>query len=219
MRKAFRTIFLALMMVVLYLPIIVLAVYSFTDSANIGAIRGFSVQNYVTLFEKPELRDMIAGTLILAVGSAFISTILGTLGAVGVFYSGRFGNLVVGSLNKVPVVNAEVVTAFSLCILLIGACGVDKSSFVSLVIGHVVLEAPFVYVSVVPKLKQMDNSLYEARLIWGHRRQWRCVASCCHRFFRVWFPVLRWQLRCRWMTILLPAIPSRPRLTRLALTW
>ncbi len=220
MRKAFRTIFLALMMVVLYLPIIVLAVYSFTDSANIGAIRGFSVQNYVTLFEKPELRDMIAGTLILAVGSAFISTILGTLGAVGVFYSGRFGNLVVGSLNKVPVVNAEVVTAFSLCILLIGACGVDKSSFVSLVIGHVVLEAPFVYVSVVPKLKQMDNSLYEAALDLGASPAMalRC-ASCCHRFFRVWFPVLRWQLRCRWMTILLPAIPSRPRLTRLVLMW
>lgn len=167
MRKIFYTIFLSFMMVLLYLPILVLAVYSFTDSANIGAIRGFSVQNYVTLFKKPELRDMIAGTLILAVGSAFISTVLGTLGAVGVFYSGRFGNLVVGSLNKVPVVNAEVVTAFSLCILLIGACGVDKSSFVSLVIGHVVLEAPFVYVSVVPKLKQMDNSLYEAALDLG----------------------------------------------------
>lgn len=147
MRKTFYTIFLSFVMVLLYLPILVLAVYSFTDSANIGEIRGFSVQNYVTLFKKPELRDMIAGTLILAVGSAFISTVLGTLGAVGVFYSGRFGNLVVGSLNKVPVVNAEVVTAFSLCILLIGACGVDKSSFVSLVIGHVVLEAPFVYVS------------------------------------------------------------------------
>ena len=117
MRKTFYTIFLSFMMVLLYLPILVLAVYSFTDSANIGAIRGFSVQNYVTLFKKPELRDMIAGTLILAVGSAFISTVLGTLGAVGVFYSGRFGNLVVGSLNKVPVVNAEVVTAFSLCIL------------------------------------------------------------------------------------------------------
>ncbi|MDE7322896.1 MAG: ABC transporter permease [Lachnospiraceae bacterium] len=167
MRKTLCTVFLAFMMVLLYLPIFVLAVYSFTDSANIGAIRGFSLQNYVTLFEKPELREMIAGTLALAVGSAFLSTILGTLGAVGVFYSGRFGNMVVGSLNQVPIVNAEVVTAFSLCILLIGACGVDKSSFVSLVIGHVVLEAPFVYVSVVPKLKQMDNSLYEAALDLG----------------------------------------------------
>ena len=167
MKKTISPIFIGIMAVILYLPIFMLAVYSFTDSANIGAIHGFSMQNYVTLFTKPELREMIAGTLILALGSAFLSTILGTLGAVGVFYSGRFGNMIVGSLNQVPVVNAEVVTAFSLCILLIGVCGVDKSSFVSLLIGHIILESPFIYLSVVPKLKQMDNSLYEAALDLG----------------------------------------------------
>ncbi len=166
MKKFFSRAFLVMMVVLLYLPILVLAVYSFTDSANIGAIYGFSLKNYETLFTKPDLQAMIAGTLILAIGSAFVS-VLGTLGAVGVFYSGRFGNVTVGSLNQVPVVNAEVVTAFSLCILLIGVCGVDKSSFISLLIGHVVLEAPFVYLSVVPRLKQMDNSLYEAALDLG----------------------------------------------------
>lgn len=167
MKKVYSVAFLGLMILLMYLPILILAVYSFTDSANIGAIHNFSLQNYVTLFTKPELREMITGTLLLAFGSAAIATLLGTLGAVGVFYSGRFGNVVVGSLNQVPVVNAEVVTAFSLCILLIGVCGVDKSSFVSLVVGHVVLESPFVYLSVVPKLKQMDNSLYEAALDLG----------------------------------------------------
>ena len=167
MKQFFGRAFLALMILLLYLPIFVLAVYSFTDSANIGAIHGFSLKNYETLFTKPDLRAMILGTLVLAIGSALVSTVLGTLGAVGVFYSGRFGNVTVGSLNQVPVVNAEVVTAFSLCILLIGVCDVDKSSFVSLLIGHVVLEAPFVYLSVVPRLKQMDNSLYEAALDLG----------------------------------------------------
>lgn len=167
MKKLFARAFLAVMVILLYLPIFVLAVYSFTDSANIGAIHGFSLKNYETLFTKPDLRAMILGTLVLAIGSALVSTVLGTLGAVGVFYSGRFGNVTVGSLNQVPVVNAEVVTAFSLCILLIGVCDVDKSSFVSLLIGHVVLEAPFVYLSVVPRLKQMDNSLYEAALDLG----------------------------------------------------
>lgn len=167
MKKVYSVAFLGLMILLMYLPILVLAVYSFTDSANIGAIHNFSLQNYVTLFTKPELREMITGTLLLAFGSAAIATLLGTLGAVGVFYSGRFGNAVVSSLNQVPVVNAEVVTAFSLCILLIGVCGVDKSSFISLVVGHVVLESPFVYLSVVPKLKQMDNSLYEAALDLG----------------------------------------------------
>lgn len=167
MKKVYSVAFLGLMILLMYLPILILVVYSFTDSTNIGAIHNFSLQNYVTLFTKPELREMITGTLLLAFGSAAIATLLGTLGAVGVFYSGRFGNVVVGSLNQVPVVNAEVVTAFSLCILLIGVCGVDKSSFVSLVVGHVVLESPFVYLSVVPKLKQMDNSLYEAALDLG----------------------------------------------------
>ena len=61
MKKGFRVAFIILMLVILYLPILILAVYSFTDSANIGTIHGFSVQNYVTLFTKPELADMIWG--------------------------------------------------------------------------------------------------------------------------------------------------------------
>ena len=84
MKKTISTAFLCLVLLALYLPIFVLALYSFTDSANIGAIHSFSLQNYVTLFTKPELRDMIIGTLLLAIGSAVLSTVLGTLGAVGV---------------------------------------------------------------------------------------------------------------------------------------
>lgn len=83
MKQFFGRAFLALMILLLYLPIFVLAVYSFTDSANIGAIHGFTLKNYETLFTKPDLRAMILGTLVLAIGSAFVSTVLGTLGAVG----------------------------------------------------------------------------------------------------------------------------------------
>lgn len=70
-------------------------------------------------------------------------------------------------MNQVPVVNADVVTGFSICILLIVVFGVSKESYVPLVVGHVVLSAPFVYLSVVPKLKQMDGSLYEAAMDLG----------------------------------------------------
>ena len=66
--------------------------------------------------------------------------------------------------NQIPVVNAEVVTGFSICVLLIVVLGLSKDSFFPLIVGHVVLEAPFVYLSVLPKLKQMDNSIYEAAL-------------------------------------------------------
>lgn len=167
MKRLLKVLFICIMLVALYMPILVLAVYSFTTSANIGTIHGFSMHNYVTLFTKPELADMIWGTVILAVVSAAIATVLGTTGAIGAFYSKKLPSGIVGAMNRVPVVNADVVTGFSICILLIVVMGVSKDTFVPLVVGHVVLSAPFVYLSVVPKLKQMDSSLYEAAMDLG----------------------------------------------------
>ena len=71
------------------------------------------------------------------------------------------------ALNQVPVVNADVVTGFSMCFLLVVVFGVSKDTYIPLVLGHVVLSAPFVYLAVVPKLKQMDPSIYEAALDLG----------------------------------------------------
>lgn len=180
MKRFGGTIFIIIMLLLLYTPILVLAVYSFTTSANIGTIHGFSMDNYVTLFTKAELRSMIIGTVLLAVGAAVIATILGTIGAVGAYYSKKISAGAIGAMNQIPVVNADVVTGFSICILLIVVCGMNKESFVPLVIGHVVLSAPFVYLSVVPKLKQMDSSLYEAALDLG--------ASPAYALFKVVLP-------------------------------
>lgn len=151
----------------LYLPILVLAVYSFTDASNIGAIRGFSLQNYVTLFTTPELVRMILGTIVLALSSAAIATVLGTLGAIGSFYSKKGMASAITTMNQIPVVNADVVTGFSICILLVVVLGVSKDTFIPLAAGHVTLCAPFVFLSVIPKLKQMDSSIYEAALDLG----------------------------------------------------
>lgn len=167
MKKALKIIFFVLVVLFIYAPILVLAVYSFTDSANIGPIHNFSLKNYKTLFTSEELTGMITGTVFLAFGSAIIATILGTLGALGAFYSKKLSKVAMNSMNQIPVVNADVVTGFSICILLIVVAGIDKSTYIPLVIGHVVLSAPFVYLSVVPKLKQMDNSLYEAAMDLG----------------------------------------------------
>ena len=167
MKKWSKIIFICIMLLLIYMPILILAVYSFTTSANIGSIHGWSLNNYVTLFTKDELRSMIVGTVLLAAGSALIATILGTLGAIGAFYSKKWASASINAMNEVPVVNADVVTGFSICILLIVAFGMSKDSYVPLVIGHVVLSAPLVYLSVVPKLKQMDSSLYEAALDLG----------------------------------------------------
>ena len=166
-KKIGTSVFLCIMLLVLYLPILILAVYSFTDAANIGSIRGFSMHNYVTLFTTPELLQMIGGTLLLAVGSAVLATFLGTIGAIGSFYSKRKVNAAISTINQIPVINADVVTGFSICILLVVVLGISKDTFVPLVIGHVTLCAPFVYLSVMPKIRQMDSALYEAALDLG----------------------------------------------------
>lgn len=166
-KKTWKIVFVAVVLLFLYLPVLILAVYSFTDATNIGAIRGFSMHNYVTLFTTPELVHMIIGTLGLAVGSAMLATVLGTMGAIGAFYSKKGAASAIAAMNQVPVVNADVVTGFSICILLVVVFGVDKDTFIPLVAGHVTLCAPFVFLSVIPKLKQMDSSIYEAALDLG----------------------------------------------------
>lgn len=166
-KKYIKYAILFLVLLFMYLPILILAVYSFTDAPNIGPFQEFSLQNYITLFTTPELTGMIGGSLLLAVGSALIATFLGTTGAIGAFYSKKRTDNIMSTLNQVPVVNADVVTGFSLCILIVVVLGVSKDTYIPLVVGHVVLSAPFVYLAVVPKLKQMDPSLYEAALDLG----------------------------------------------------
>ena len=167
-KKVCSVFFLVIVLAFIYIPILLLAVYSFTDATMVGgSINSFSLDNYATLFRNEELRDMIIGTVLLALGAALISTILGTFGAIGAFYSKKTARSLINYANQIPVVNADVVTGFSVCILLIIIFGADKDSYVPLVIGHTVLCTPFVYLSVMPKLKQMDNNLYEAALDLG----------------------------------------------------
>ena len=167
MNKVCRKLFLFLVLLFLYLPILILAVYSFTEATQIGAIRSFSLKNYVTLFTTPELRDMITGTITLALASALIATLLGTIGAIGAFYSGKKTASFITTLNQIPVINADVVTGFSLCILLVVAFHISKDSYIPLLAGHVTLCAPFAFLAVMPRIRQMDSSTYEAALDLG----------------------------------------------------
>ncbi len=168
MKKAWRICWLALVLLFIYVPVLILAAFSFTDANMVGgAVSGFSFDNYINLFKNSELRAMIFGTVALALVSAAIATVLATLGAIGSFYSKKLPKTLLNSANQIPVVNADIVTGFSICILLIVIMRVDKDTFIPLGLGHVVLSAPFVYLSILPKLKQMDNSLYEAALDLG----------------------------------------------------
>lgn len=156
-------IFLTLFL--MYLPILVLIVFSFTDSKNIGVWNGFSFNLYVSLFKNKEILQVTLNTIIVALSSALVATILGSLGAIGIFYSKKRTKRVMDFAGQIPIMNAEIVTALSLTILFVfvGA----KFNFLTLLIGHVVLTVPFVVLSVMPKLKQMDPNTYEAALDLG----------------------------------------------------
>lgn len=168
-KKIFQNTWLFLVLLFMYAPILLLAVYSFTDATMIGSIRHFSLKNYMVLFTMEELRNMILGTLALTLVVSVVSTILGTMGALGSFYSGRKTGRVMDLFNQIPVVNADVVTGFSACILMIVIFRFEKASFLPLIVGLTSLCTPFVYLSVMPRLKQMDPQLYEAALDLGCR--------------------------------------------------
>ena len=157
--------FLALVLIFLYAPILLLVVYSFTPSVIIGQWSGFSFKLYADLFMTERVRTMILNTVVLAVVAATLSTVLGTIGAIGIYYSrGKIGKAVKG-VSNLNVINAEIVIAVSLA-LLFSFLTFNKTYF-SLLLWHMALITPFVVLSVTPKLKQMDSSLYEAALDLG----------------------------------------------------
>ena len=149
----------------IYAPILLLVVYSFTDSNVIGKWDGFSLELYAQLFRDAEIMQILFNTVWLALAAAVLSTLLGTAGAIGIFYSKRKFAKPLQAASQIPVINAEIVTAISLA-LLFSALFLYRTYF-SLIVGHMVLCTPFVVLSVMPKLKQMDPNIYEAALDLG----------------------------------------------------
>lgn len=161
----FQTVFVGLVLLLIYAPVLLLALYSFIDTNTVGTWGDFSLTHYAQLFNDPAILGMIGNTLLLAFLAALLSTILGTAGALGFYYSKKRTRTLLSGVSQIPVVNAEIVTALALAIAFV-SIGIGKSYF-TLLIGHMVICTPFVVLSVMPKLKQMDNSLYEAALDLG----------------------------------------------------
>ena len=154
----------------MYLPVLVLIAFSFTEATNVGEWSGFTFNLYPRLFQNKEIMVALGNTVLIAIISALVSTILGTLGAVGAYYSKRRARRTIDLMTQIPVVNAEIVVAFSLTVLFVALGNILNAylfSFWTLLIGHICLSIPFVYINVKPKLQQMDPSLYEAALDLG----------------------------------------------------
>ena len=170
MKKFLQVSYIALILLFIYAPIFTLVVYSFVDTPVVSIEKalavGFSFELYKKLFADAALMTIVWDTLILALIVAILATILGTLGAIGIYYSkGKFGKGV-SAASRIPVINAEIVTAVAL-VLLFAFIFSESRSYFSLVVGHLVITTPFVVLSVIPKLKQMDPNMYEAALDLG----------------------------------------------------
>lgn len=161
-----------LILILMYVPILVLIAYSFTTATNVGTWTGFSFDLYSALFKDEEIMTALGNTIILALSSSAISVVLGTSGAIGTFYSKKRMRAAIETVTQIPVVNAEIVIAMSLTVMFVFVgtyifMGSNIFSFWTLLIGHVILSLPFVYLSVKPKLLQMDPAIYEAALDLG----------------------------------------------------
>lgn len=170
-KKVFGQCYIWLIMIFMYLPILVIMAYSFTESEVIGGKFNFTFNLYNRLFSNTAIMVALGNTILIALISAAVATFLGTLGAIGAFYASRKWRRTIDMATQIPVVNAEIVIAFSLTVMFVFlGTYVFKSNlfgFWTLLVGHVSLSIPFVYISVKPKLQQMDPSMYEAAIDLG----------------------------------------------------
>lgn len=171
-KKCLSYAYIYLILLFLYLPVLYLMAFSFTEAELTGSWTGFSFNLYGRLFQNAEIMSALGNTLILAAISALVSTVIGTLGAIGVYYCKKGFRTLIENVNQVPVVNAEIVIAMSLTVMFVFMGqnffgGASVFSFWTLLAGHCVLATPFVYLNVKPKLLQMDPALYEAAMDLG----------------------------------------------------
>ena len=167
--------FIFFMLGVMYAPLVFIVINAFNDASVLGADGQFTFNLFRDLFNpkntvSKELWRAVLNTVLVAVTSSAISTVLGTLGSIGMYYARKkWFRTTLEYINQIPVVNAEIVTAISLCVLYVLIFRLFKIplSFWTLVLGHVVLSLPYVVLSVKPKLEQMDPSVYEAAMDLG----------------------------------------------------
>ena len=161
-------LYLWLLLLVLYAPIALIAVFSFTKSKILGNWTGFSMDLYVNLFTGKAdagLNSAIGYTVLIALVAAVVSTILGTLAAIGIYNMRARHQRIVTLLNSVPMINPDIITGISLFLLFV-ALGFSQG-LATVCIAHVVFCTPYVVLSVLPRLSRMNPNTYEAALDLG----------------------------------------------------
>ena len=165
LKKFFSGTYLGLMLLFLYAPILLLIIFSFNESKTLGNWTGFTFDWYVSLFQTPEITDALIVTISIAVISALVATVLGTFAAIGLYSMRKRWRLVIENISQLPMVNPDLVTGISMMLLFLFV-GL-RDGYTRLVIAHISFNLPYVIFSVLPKLRQSSDMLYEAALDLG----------------------------------------------------
>lgn len=168
MQKILAKGYLWLLLMMLYAPIVIIMVFSFTEAKVLGNWSGFSTRLYTSLFKggtQHSLVNAVWNTFAIAMLAASISTLLGSIAAVGIFNLKSRARQAVGFVNNIPMLNPDIITGISLFLLFV-SFGVSQG-FATVVLAHITFCTPYVVLSVLPRLKQMNQNVYEAALDLG----------------------------------------------------
>ncbi|MFV0395730.1 MAG: ABC transporter permease, partial [Coprobacillaceae bacterium] len=161
-RKIPKILWISITLLFLYLPLFVMAVFSFNDSKSLSHWEGFSFRWYEALFSNNQMMDAIFVSVTIAIFATIVSTVLGTITAIGLSKSKKIIKTAILQTNNLPILNPEIVTAISL-MLLFSFLGVSKGYW-TMLIAHIVICTPFVITNVLPKVQQMDIHLADAAM-------------------------------------------------------
>lgn len=173
MKKYAWRIYLSVVFAVLYIPILTLIFFSFNETASTAKFSGFSLHWYADLFSSPETFTALRNTLILAVLSAIISTVIGTAAAEGIYkMKSKIAKSSIMSVTNIPMMNPEIVTGFSMMLFFVAVSGIlrmeyDSIGFAAMLIAHITFCLPYVILSVLPRINELGDSLSEAALDLG----------------------------------------------------
>jgi spermidine/putrescine transport system permease protein len=168
MKKFIAQSYLWLLLTLLYAPIIIIAIFSFTEAKVLGNWTGFSTKLYTSLFQSGahhSLVNAIENTLIIALISAAVSTLLGSVAAIGIDRLRGHKRAVINSLNNIPMLNPDIITGISLFLLFV-SLGVSQG-YVTVILAHITFCTPYVVLCVLPRLQQMNPNIFEAALDLG----------------------------------------------------
>ena len=168
MRRLLSYGYLVLLLVMLYSPIIIIAIFSFTESKVLGNWTGFSTELYTSLFlggVSDRLIVAIQNTFLIALTAATVSTMLGTVAAIGINDLRYRKRRVVNFVNNIPILNPDIITGISLFLLFV-SLGITQG-YLTVILAHIAFCTPYVVLSVMPRLTQMNPNIYEAALDLG----------------------------------------------------